>query len=654
MTAKLAWAGFSFLSGLWLFCLDMGKSAAALLAADAVLCLVSAVFIKRIRAYVLTVGAFAAAGLLCAGAYAHFNYEKVIAYSGQTVAVRGAVTDFYYNGDDSYTIEVKGRINGGVTSKISFYTDNFIPSYYQEVEVVGLVEKITDSPDYPAAEIGLTDGTFIRGRGAAEVTDLNGCKNPLMRAAMRLRDRVRRNILDYTDKNTGGFLVALVCGDKTKLSQSLKTQLYRSGIGHMFAVSGLHLSVLAAFAELFTGKLPRRLRLVVMSALILAFMGFSGFSLSVVRAGIMLILSYAAAAVGRKTACLNSLGACILITGVANPFAAISPSFLLSFSAAFAVGFICPRLRELSEDMKFSSLIDQAVSPLAIMFVVMPFCALFFDSVSVISPLTNTIVSPFCSSALLFALPGALVGSFGGFFSEFLLRICAALADIAIKISCAFAELPFAVIPGRYCFAAAIVPIFVWIGIFFAIRSRRLKMFLITAVSALIGLYLGIALVRTSERDKTYIFLLPGDDASCTAVVCRGGQAIIIDEGDCGDSVYRLQKLISRRGIDRINCVYISENFYFTRAVTDNGIYPKPQEYQPLPQEGEPIPGYDYCMERDGGVAIETDGAEFLIKDGCLYTPDGKAAQLTEYPAVIIVKDREYEVRSTDYAFNER
>ena len=72
---------------------------------------------------------------------------------------------------------------------------------------------------------------------------------------------------------------------------------------------------------------------------VLFFMGLAGFSPSVTRAGIMMLLYLGGFLLRREPDSLNSLGLAALVILFANPFAAADLGMLLSFSAT--AGFCC-------------------------------------------------------------------------------------------------------------------------------------------------------------------------------------------------------------------------------------------------------------------------------------------------------------------------
>ena len=90
----------------------------------------------------------------------------------------------------------------------------------------------------------------------------------------------------------------------------------------MTAVSGAHITIfIAVLCELF-GKRRRRLTSIVSFAAVLLMMAMFGFSASVVRSGIMLMITQSAPLFCRRTDVLNSLCAALLLMTVLTPFAA--------------------------------------------------------------------------------------------------------------------------------------------------------------------------------------------------------------------------------------------------------------------------------------------------------------------------------------------
>lgn len=113
---------------------------------------------------------------------------------------------------------------------------------------------------------------------------------------MHYRDKMFMLINDIIGGDEGGFAAAMLCGDKTELSKQTKLTVYRSGIGHIFSVSGTHVVIISAMIGWLVSKLSsdKRVTFAVQTVAVWTFAVFAGLSVSVVRAAVMLTLVSAA------------------------------------------------------------------------------------------------------------------------------------------------------------------------------------------------------------------------------------------------------------------------------------------------------------------------------------------------------------------------
>ena len=158
-------------------------------------------------------------------------------------------------------------------------------------------------------------------------------------ALAEYRAGIRQNILHELPNEYGELLAALVTGRTEGLSPELRYDYSRAGISHLLAVSGLHLSVFVALIDALLAAcfLSRRQRGIAEIAAVLFLMGLTGFSHSVVRAGVMLIVCRAALLCGRDSDTLNSLGFAVVLMLLCNPYAAFSTGLQLSYLATMGI-----------------------------------------------------------------------------------------------------------------------------------------------------------------------------------------------------------------------------------------------------------------------------------------------------------------------------
>jgi competence protein ComEC len=180
-------------------------------------------------------------------------------------------------------------------------------------------------------------------------------------------DRVRAAISTWigtTLANREGALVAaLVTGDRSGITTSLRQQFNRLGIGHLLAISGLHIGIIATVSFGLFYWVGRRIPWLVRTgrarqaaalgtlAPVLAYGLMAGLSPATQRAVIMVAVFLFAIVLDRQSDPVNTLAAAALIIMVLHPPALFSVSFQLSFSAVFTIvyGLTClpePWLRQ--------------------------------------------------------------------------------------------------------------------------------------------------------------------------------------------------------------------------------------------------------------------------------------------------------------------
>ena len=143
-------------------------------------------------------------------------------------------------------------------------------------------------------------------------------------------------------------LAAMLFGDRSGLSTSLRQGFERTGTFHLFVVSGLHLSLLAG-ALLW---LLKRLRAsdaattLVTLPVLFAYALLTGFGVPVQRALMMTAAYLLAKLFARESSSLNALGFAALTVLVVDPRALFQAAFQMTFLVIFAVAGLAAPLRE--------------------------------------------------------------------------------------------------------------------------------------------------------------------------------------------------------------------------------------------------------------------------------------------------------------------
>lgn len=151
------------------------------------------------------------------------------------------------------------------------------------------------------------------------------------------------------------LMAGLTLGMRSKeFSEDIKP-FRKSGTSHLFAISGLHIALIAAalcqFLELFFTQ--KRISSSVSIPLIWIYITLVGMPPSAVRAGIMATIVFLGFVFDRPNHWANSLHFAALFYLLIFPEALFELGFLLSFSAVFWIIYFLPSLNEISRKVEF-------------------------------------------------------------------------------------------------------------------------------------------------------------------------------------------------------------------------------------------------------------------------------------------------------------
>ena len=166
---------------------------------------------------------------------------------------------------------------------------------------------------------------------------------PLFRGANyyfhKIRSFVSERLRYGLGDRTAGLLVGMLTGDKSVLDDRLYDAFRETGIAHLMAVSGLHLSVWVYSLGSLIPERGRgaRLKYLLMIFAVLFIMLLAGMSESVKRAGFMSIVYLSGKLSKRQSDSLNSLGFAVFVMILFNPMCVLSVSLQLSFLSTLGI-----------------------------------------------------------------------------------------------------------------------------------------------------------------------------------------------------------------------------------------------------------------------------------------------------------------------------
>lgn len=177
--------------------------------------------------------------------------------------------------------------------------------------------------------------------------------NPLLQASNTVFLEIKNNIEKTYNKNISAIVEGVMLGYTDGIDEETRENFSSSNISHVLAVSGMHISYIIILVTNSSEKiLGKRKSKIISSCVLLAYMFITGFSISVVRAGIMGILVCMSFIVYRKSDTLNNISISALIILINNPFSITSTSFLLTYGGTLGIIYFEPIVEKIIKSVK--------------------------------------------------------------------------------------------------------------------------------------------------------------------------------------------------------------------------------------------------------------------------------------------------------------
>lgn len=271
-------------------------------------------------------------------------------------------------------------------------------------------------------ERGIQAAGYVRPKGERElVPGAIPWRYTIEALRYRLKQRIRAALGDapYT-----GVLQALAVGDQSAIAASDWATFRDSGIGHLMSISGLHVTMFAWLTALLAGWCWRRsTRLMhwmaapqaarwIGLAVACAYAAIAGWGVPAQRTVVMLFIATLALQGGRRYAWADVLLLALVAVVALDPWALLQPGFWLSFSAVgmlFWASYKGSSEQPAIENsyLNRSKLREAAHSQAVATVALVPLTVLFFQQVSLVSPLANALAIPLVS---LVVTPLAVIG----------------------------------------------------------------------------------------------------------------------------------------------------------------------------------------------------------------------------------------------------
>lgn len=502
-----------------------------------------------------------------------YNYKlsEVEEYIGTKSSVTLKICD---NGSRSksyvkYTAKIKNINDKSVNSKVLItFPEKFDFNYGDVLALNDIVLKI---PDEAEKSYDFDYKMYLKAKGVFLTSYADGINvkehaegRGIVRNLYVLRDKISEKIkLNIKDSDVSAVANAIITGDKSGISRSIKVNFKNSGISHLLAVSGLHLTLLVMYLGCFFNKekyvINRFVHPIFSIFITICAMVVTGFGYSVIRAGIMLIICNIARLLGREKGNVNSLMIAAAIIILFNPYSVFDIGFELSFFATLGILLFCDKIQNaVISKIKFKYISSLIATTVSAQIFTIPIAVFYFNVFSVYSVLANVLAVPLFTPLLISVMLFVFV-SFAVPLS-WLIKILAGnvyvFAKLILLVADFISDLPFSVI--LVTRTELFISLAFIIALFMAYKAIKLSEKRVQKIAGYILIpicIIGIFFANYQQKCLDVTFLDVGQ-GSCTHISMPNGEQVLID---CGVSKY----------YSKDNIAYDVENYLSKNAVSN-------------------------------------------------------------------------------------
>lgn len=334
--------------------------------------------------------------------------------------------------------------------------------------------------------------------------DLGIIKNALERVRGPVRDFLNARLSFYSRP----IYKALILGERQEITNKLRVPFDRAGVGHIMAVSGLHLGLVAWFFFKFTKWLLslsyrftlmvdiKKLAAIITAVPVITYALITGLQVSSQRAMIMVLVFLWSFVIGREKDVWSSFSLAAIVVLSLNGAALFTISFQLSFITVAGILYLSPLILSwllnikskdelLGGHQKFNPILSYTAGLIAVTIsatiATIPLMSYYFHRLSVIALLANLTVVPIIG---LWVLPFGLLSSVALFFSFTLASALLSFGELGLNIAASlvhfWSDIPWASIsvvqPNIFEIFLLYILTFLSINI---VRSRLCRLFFI-------------------------------------------------------------------------------------------------------------------------------------------------------------------------------
>jgi len=373
------------------------------------------------------------------------------------------------------------------------------------------------------------------------------------------------SISDHSLSSQGGVLEALLLGARGRMDRSITISLQKTGLYHLFAISGAHLAIISFIFFLFFKmlRIPNRISYL----LLIFFLAFYAFLVegrpSVIRATVMTLAFLVGKLIWKNVNLINTISFSAFFLLLSNPFNLFNLGFQLTFAATFSIILFFTKVIKYIPKLPLK--IDEMFAlSLTAQIGVLPFIANAFNRVTFTSLILNFAAFPlvglimFCGySFLSFSFISPFLGEIFSKIIIFLINLLTHVSQIFDSVSFMSYRIPkphIITILGYFFFL-----------LFLLVHPKFKKQKIILGICFLIFFLILVTYPFPSVSKNLKVTFIDVGQGDCILVEFPGRKKMLIDGGgvpgdtfDIGENV--VSPFLWRKGIKKIDYLVLTHS----------------------------------------------------------------------------------------------
>ncbi|GAA0101231.1 ComEC/Rec2 family competence protein [Paraclostridium bifermentans] len=351
------------------------------------------------------------------------------------ISISFIVTSFYtnedYKNDKNCTIEMEGLVKNKVNKNnyVQYHIEDYLINDYsnkidikpgQIISFKGTLKKHENFKDEK-----FDYSRYLKSKGYNGIVEINDYKiigdNFIYIKLFNIKDKISKTI-KYLYKDKSKFINSIILGEKEGIDSEANEIFSKTGVSHILALSGLHVSILITIIGFSFGRINNLLKFAFLAFILWSYSIMVGQSPSIIRAIVCSLISYLAIFVQKRSDSINNLSIVGISLIINNPYVIYNISFQLSFLATLSIIYFYGYINEKIK-VKTVSL------TLAANILTSPIVYLYFKNISIVCIVSNIVVVPLLSIIIYISILSAIVLPFSLILTKIMVGINTSIID---------------------------------------------------------------------------------------------------------------------------------------------------------------------------------------------------------------------------------